>query len=143
MPSWFSHFAAVSELFVTAGVLVLIARNWRRKTFPLGLLLAVVLFEGFVNVMYMATKAAQAAQAAVGPAIATVGAGTRLFYAGHGILSLLGYLAFVVLGVFAYQEQKEGRWFFRDHPVTTRVFIAVWAVSILSGEAIYVTRYLV
>lgn len=133
----FSIFSAVSELFVTAGVIYVMRRNWTRRRFPLAAFLAVALFEALVNVMYMANRSAQAAQGTH-----ELSAGLKLFYAGHGILSLVAYLVFVILGVFAYQEQRDGRYFFRDHPGITWTFAAVWAVSIVSGEVIFAVRYL-
>jgi len=92
----FSLFSAISELFVTAGVYWIVRRNWTRRPFPLGAFLAVALFEALVNVLYMANRAAAAA-AGVEP----VARGMKLAFAAHGTLSLLAYLAFVVLGVFA------------------------------------------
>lgn len=133
----FSVFSAVSELFVTAGVIFVIRRNWTRRPFPLGVFLTVALFEALVNVMYMATRAAKAATDAE-----PVSTGMKLFFAGHGMLSLLAYLVFVVLGVVAWQEQRAGRWFFAERPGLTWGFAVLWAVSILSGEAIFVMRYL-
>jgi uncharacterized membrane protein YozB (DUF420 family) len=136
----FSIFSAVSELFVTAGVFTIIARNWRRRTFPLALLLAVALFEAFVNVLYMANRAAQASS---GPEAHALAPGLRVFFAVHGLLSLVAYLVFVVLAVFAYQDQKRGHWFFRERPALTWTFLAVWTVSVVSGEVIFALRYLV
>ena len=133
----FSLFSAVSELFVTAGVLWILRRNWTRRTFPLGAFLAVALFEALVNVLYMANRAAQAATGAH-----AVAPGMKVLFAAHGLLSLIAYLVFVVLGVFAWQEQKAGRWFFRERPGLTWTFVVVWLVSIVSGEAIFVMRYL-
>jgi hypothetical protein len=133
----FSIFSAVSELFVTAGVFYVVRRNWTRRSFPFVLFLVVSLFEAFVNVFYMATRSAQAAAGA-----SAIAPGMKLFYAGHGMLSLLAYLVFVTLGVLAYQEQREGRFFFRDRPALTWAFAALWTVSIVSGEAIFAARYL-
>lgn len=133
----FSLFSAVSELFVTAGVLYLVWANWNRRTFPGVLFLGVALFEALVNVLYMANRAAQASTGAE-----TISSGLKLFYAGHGILSLLAYIVFVILGVFAFQEQKAGRWFFRERPALTAVFLVVWVVSIVSGEVLFALRYL-
>lgn len=133
----FSLFSAVSELFVTAGVIAVIWRNWNRRTFPLALFLAVALFELCVNVLYMANRASAAA-AGDHPLSRSM----KLFYAGHGMLSLVAYLVFVILGVFAYQEQRVGRFFFRERPALTWTFLAVWTVSIVSGEAIFAARYL-
>jgi len=135
----FSIFSAISELFVTAGVIYVIRRNWTRRPFPLAAFVGVALFEAFINVMYMATKAAKLSGGAGADAISPA---MRLFYAGHGMLSLLAYLVFVVLGVLAHQDQKQGRYFFPERPALTWSFAVLWAVSIVSGEAIFVKRYL-
>lgn len=133
----FSIFSAISELLVTAGVFWIIRRNWTQRSFPLAAFLTVALFEALVNVLYMANRAAVAATGAE-----PLSRGLKLFFAAHGTLSLLAYLVFVVLGVFAYQEQRVGRFFFREHPALTWTFLAVWTVSIVSGEAVFVVRYL-
>ena len=135
----FSIFSAVSELFVTAGVLYVVRRNWTRRPFPFGLFLAVSLFEGLVNVMYMANRSASAAAPAAAEALSTT---MKIGYAAHGLLSLIAYLVFVVLGTLAHQEQKAGRWFFPDHPRLTWTFLVLWAISIGSGEVIFALRYL-
>lgn len=134
----FSLFSAISELFVTAGVLWVVWRNWNRRPFPLPLFLAVVLFEALVNVLYMAGRASAAATGHDPVPVAM-----KVFFAAHGILSLAAFIAFVVLGVLAHQDQKRQRWFFRETPVLTWTFVIVWIVSIASGEAIFVLRYLV
>ena len=135
----FSVFSAASELLVTAGVLYVIRRNWTRQSFPFTLFLTVAIFEATVNVLYMSGRASQAATAGGAEAIAP---GLRLAFAAHGILSLLAYLVFVMLGVLAYQEQKQGRYFFRERPAITWSFLVVWTISIVSGEALFAWRYL-
>jgi hypothetical protein len=135
----FSLFSAVSEIFVTAAVFYVVRRNWTKRTFPLGVFLVVALFEAFVNVYYMVTRTTQAASGAahaLSPAM-------KLGFAAHGLLSLLAYIVFVVLGVLAWQEQREGRFFFRDRPALTWTFLVVWTISVVSGEVIFVLRYLV
>lgn len=134
----FSVFSAVSELLVTAGVFFIIRRNWTRRPFPLAAFLAVALFEALVNVLYMANRASQAATGAE-----SISQGLKIMFALHGILSLVAYLVFVVLGVFAWQDQRRGRFFFRDHAVLTWTFLVVWTVSVTSGEVIFALRYLV
>ena len=133
----FSIFSAVSELLVTAGVLFMVRRNWTRRRFPGALFLTVALFEALVNVLYMATRSAQVSTGAQ-----VLSTPMKLFYAGHGMLSLLAYVVFVVLGVLAYQDQKRDRWFFAERPALTWVFLVAWTVSIVSGEAIFAIRYL-
>jgi hypothetical protein len=133
----FSIFSAVSELVVTAGVALVVHRNWNRRRFPLALFLAVALFEALVNVAYMANRTARAASGAD-----PVSSGMRLAFALHGMLSLIAYLWFVVLGVIASVNQQAGRFWFRDHPAHTVAFLIVWTISIVSGEAMFVARYL-
>lgn len=134
----FSIFSAISELFVTAAVFYMVRRNWTRRPFPLSLFIAVALFEALVNVVYMANRASRAATGV--DSLSTL---MKIFFAAHGTLSLLAYLVFVVLAVFAWQDQRAGRWFFRERPALTWTFLAAWTVSILSGEVLFVLRYLV
>jgi hypothetical protein len=136
----FSMFSAVSELFVTAGVLFVVRRNWTRRPFPFVLFLVVSLFEAMVNVMYMANRSAAASAVAAGEPLST---GMKIAFAAHGLLSLVAYLVFVVLGTLAYQEFKAGRWFFRDRPALTWSFLVLWTISIGSGEVLFALRYLV
>jgi hypothetical protein len=133
----FSVFSAVSELFVTAGVLYVVWANWNRRRFSGLVFLALALFEALVNVLYMSTRAASASSGAE-----PMAPGMKIFFAAHGMLSLLAYIGFVILGVFAFQEQKVDRWFFRDHRALTAIFLVVWVVSIGSGEVIFALRYL-
>ncbi len=134
----FSIFSAVSELFVTAGVLYMVRLNWTRRPFPLPLFLGLALFEALVNVVYMAHRASRAATGAdaISPTM-------KVLFAAHGTLSLLAFLVFVVLAVFAWQDQRAGRWFFRERPGLTGSFIVMWLLSVGSGEALFVLRYLV
>ena len=136
----FSIFSAISELFVTAGVFYVIPRNWTKRPFPFALFIGVALFEALVNVMYMANRSAAAAAPGAAEQLSTA---MKIGYAAHGLLSLVAYLVFVVLGVLAYQEQRAGRWFFREHATLTWVFLVLWTISIGSGETIFVLRYLV
>ena len=133
----FSIFSAASELVVTAGVAIVVSRNWSRRKFPLALFLAVALFEALVNVAYMANRTARVASGAD-----AMSSGMKLAFALHGMVSLLAYLWFVVLGVIAAVQQQVERFWFRDHRLHTVVFLVVWTISVGSGEALYVTRYL-
>ena len=128
----FSIFSAVSELLVTAGVFYMVRLNWTRRPFPLSLFVGVALFEALVNVVYMAGRASRAA-AGVDP----ISPAMKASFAAHGTLSLLAYLAFVILAVFAWQDQRAGRYFFRERPALTWTFLAVWTVSVASGEALF------
>jgi len=133
----FSLFSAISELFVTAAVFYVVWRNWNRRPFPLPLFIAVALFEALVNVAYMATRASRASSGAD-----TISTGMKIMFAAHGMLSLLAFLVFVVLAVYAWMDQRGGRWFFRERPALTWAFLVLWIVSVGSGETLFVLRYL-
>ena len=134
----FSLFSAISELFVTAAVFFVVWRNWNRRPFPLPLFIAVALFEAMVNVAYMATRASRASAGAE-----TLSPAMKIMFAAHGMLSLLAFLVFVVLAVYAWLDQRSGRWFFRERPVLTWAVLALWVVSVGSGEVLFALRYLV
>lgn len=136
-PPAFSVFSAVSELFVTAAVLYVVRRNWTRRPFPLPLFIGVALFEALVNVLYMATRSARSASGAE-----PLAPWLKMFFAAHGMVSLVAYLVFVILAVFAWQDQKAGRWYFRERPALTWAFLVLWIVSVGSGEVLFVLRYL-
>ena len=51
-------------------------------------------------------------------------------------------LNFVILGVLAYQDQRSGRFWFKDRPGVTWTFVVVWLISVISGEVIFAVRYL-
>ena len=87
----FSHFSAISEVFVTIGVLYSVIVTMRGSPMPKVLFGAVLTFEGSVNVVYMAIMASKADRSS------DISAGLKLFFAAHGTLSLIMFLALVVL----------------------------------------------
>ncbi len=133
----FSIFSAISEIFVTIGVLYGMITTMRGNKFPKILMGGVIGFEACVNVVYMATMAAKADRGSeLTPAM-------KLFFAGHGTLSLVMFLVLAVLYLISLADVAQGRdaWF-RRHPTGTIVLIAFWMVSVLTGEAIFYMRYL-
>lgn len=132
----FSIFSAISEVFVTIAVLYGVISNMRGGPLRWKLLGAVIAFELCVNVVYMAGKAAKADKSV------ELSTEMKLFFAGHGLLSLGMFLGLVVLYILAVIDVKSGResWFQR-HPVGTWVFVFFWMVSVTSGEIIFFMRY--
>lgn len=126
----FSTFTAVSELFVTAAVFYVVYSNWQRRPFPAKLAFGVAAFEFLVNMLYMIFRMQQ------GPA-PQHGQGMIALYAIHGSLSLLIFIAYVSLICLAYFDSKKGKFYFREHPVQTAIFIVLWLLSVGSGEVIY------
>jgi uncharacterized membrane protein YozB (DUF420 family) len=133
---FFSMFSAISECFVTAVVIYAVVANTFGKPLmwkPLGFVLA---FEGCVNVIYMAGRASEADKST------ELTTAMKIFYAGHGTLSLAMYLAIVTLYILAVIDVKNDReaWF-RRHPTGSWVTVFFWMVSFISGEVIFFMNY--
>lgn len=133
----FSIFSAISEIFVTIGVLYSLWITMRGQPMPKVLLGGVIAFEFCVNVVYMAMMAARADKSS------DLSTGMKLFFAGHGTLSLLMFLVLAVLYLVSLADLAKGRdaWF-RRHVTGTYVLIAFWMVSVGTGEVIFYLRYL-
>jgi uncharacterized membrane protein YozB (DUF420 family) len=126
----FSTFSAVSEIFVTIGVLTIVYQNYQQRPFNGRLALGLVLFEFFVNMLYMISRMDH-------HSTTENPIWFKLLAAVHGSLSLLVFIAFAVYAALAYSDSKRGVFFFKEHPSQTKVFVFLWMVSVLSGEALY------
>ena len=127
----FSTFAAISELFVTAGVFYVVFTNLKGRGFKWKLASAVILFEFFVNMLYMIFRMQQHGTSSGLPARLVALA------AGHGILSLLVFILFVVFSFLADAAIKKGNHFFQDNKALTYAFLILWTISVVSGEVLY------
>ncbi|MBK6683018.1 MAG: hypothetical protein IPG45_00970 [Deltaproteobacteria bacterium] len=133
----FSIFSAISEVFVTIGVLYAIITTLRGKPFPKVALGIVLAFELCVNVVYMAGRASQADKSA------EISHGMKLFYAFHGTLSLLMFVTLAAVYLLSLWDESSGRqtWFAR-HRTGSYVMIFFWMVSVISGEVIFYLAHL-
>ncbi len=133
----FSIFSAVSEVFVTIIVLYAVIGNLRGRPLRWKLLGVCLLFELCVNIMYMVNRAAAADTTAELPTT------MKAMYAAHGILSLLMFVGLMMLYLISVFDHKSGhRTWFQRHTAGTWSFIVLWLISVGSGEAIFVWRYL-
>lgn len=126
----FSTFTAIAELFVTAAVFFVVYSNYQRKPFPTRIAFGVAGFEFLVNMMYMIFRMQQAPQQGLSGSMVAL-------YAIHGSLSLLIFIAYVTLACLAYFDSRKGRYYFREHPGQTFLFIFCWILSVGSGEILY------
>ena len=126
----FSTLTAISELFVTAGVLFLVISNLRQQKFPLRLGVGLLVFEFSVNMLYMIYRMQH-------PSHLVLPDWLKITAALHGSLSLLVFILLAVLIFLAHAEFRRGNFFFRKHPAVTSVFIALWMASVTSGELMY------
>jgi hypothetical protein len=134
-PSAFSTFSAISELFVTAGVVYVCTKSYLGRGFPWKLAAVVATFEFCVNMAYMVVRMGEHANPAQRSPFAWLAAI-------HGSLSLLVFAAFVILTFLAYFAHKRGEQYFRDRPKVYWTFMVFWFLSVGSGEAFYIIRYL-
>ena len=132
----FSIFSALSELVVTAVVFYTILDNVKGRRLKWPLLGTVLAFELCVNIVYMVGKAGEAESKS------EYSAGMLAFLAGHGLLSLAMFIGLCLLYTLSVIDLKEGKatWFQR-HPKGAYVFLGLWTLSLLSGEAIFVIVY--
>lgn len=135
----FSTFSAIAEIFVTAGVLYVVLRNYRGNGFAARVAVGVIIFEFSVNMMYMIFRMREVS--AAGSEHAAGGSPYGLFMAAHGVLSLLVFVLFVVFAYLGYVAIKRNRHFFKDHPGVTWTFLGLWMLSVGSGEALYLLNY--
>jgi hypothetical protein len=126
----FSTFSAIAEIFVTIGVLTLVIQNTKGRPFNGRLALGVILFEFFVNMLYMISRMDHHSSI-------DYPTWFKILAAVHGSLSLLVFIAFAVYAAIAYSDSKRGRFFFKEHPIQRNLFIFFWMVSVISGEVMY------
>lgn len=130
---YFSTFAAISELFVTAAVLTVIIGDLRGHPLRWKLLWGTLAFELFINISYMVSRAIVIAQNDPAPLASWIGVLGAL----HGILSLIMFVGLVILALLATRAFRRGQAFFQEHRALSYVFIALWLISVGSGEVIY------
>ncbi len=133
----FSIFSAVSELIVTASVLYSIAKALQGKL-PKLLMGLTLGFELCVNVLYMAGRASSADKSV------ELSQGLKLFYMGHGTLSLIMFIVLVAVYLMSLSSEADGKgnWF-ENHRTGTFILVGFWLVSVISGEGIFVVQYLI
>lgn len=133
----FSIFSAISELFVTIVVLYAIISNLRGGPFRWKLLGAALLFELSINVVYMIKRAATV------DSDLEMTAALKTLFAVHGILSMVMFVALLLVYLYCTFEQKAGhRTWLQRNPAGTWAFVAFWLLAVLSGEAAFVWKYL-
>ena len=129
--STFSSFTAISELVVTLAVLYVVISNYKGYGFKGRVALSVILFEFFVNMLYMIVRMDHHSSAPNPDKFFII------FAAIHGSMSLLVFILFTVYSCLAYADMKKGRHFFKEHKNQTILFIILWTFSVVSGEIMY------
>lgn len=133
----YSIFSALSELLVTAAVFYVVWRAWHHNDFRRGLLVCVLVFEAAVNISYMAVRMlAPSSSLHDSPDWLVTTAAL------HGLLSLAMFLFLIFITVLAWRDNERGHNFLRESPAMTWAFVALWTISIVSGEFLFAAFYL-
>ncbi|RIL12484.1 MAG: hypothetical protein DCC75_00375 [Proteobacteria bacterium] len=130
----FSTFAAISEVFITAGVLYVVISNLKGMAFNWRLALGLVLFEFFVNMLYMVYHMQHHTKTQTEETIVRLAAA-------HGSLPLIVFILFAIYSVLSYSYQKRSRYYFREHSRQTWLFLALWLISVGTGQTLYFLSY--
>jgi len=133
-PFRFSTFSAVSELIVTAIVLYVIVSNLRGGPLRWKLLFGTLAFEVFVNVTYMVHRSVVITANHPDP----LGDWVGILGAFHGVLSLIMLVGLLIMSGLAYRTARRGESYFRNRRGLTHTFVALWVISVGSGELLYV-----
>lgn len=139
MPPLYSTFSAVTELFVTAAVFWFFYQALAHANYRWGLIAVAIVYEILFNISYMVRRLFAHEEGVTHVHEPWV----TWFVAAHGTLSLLMFIGLIGLVVWAWRRQRHGE----VHPIGRRralsyVFLGLWTVSILSGEAIYAFYFL-
>lgn len=137
-PPLFSTFSAVTELLVTGAVVWFFYQALKKGQYRWGIITAALVYETLFNITYMVSRlTAHTSSAEVERPDWYIG-----FVAFHGTLSLVMFLGLIALVVWAYERRKQGM----ADPLGTHrglswTFLALWFVSILTGELIYIMQW--
>ena len=132
-PFYFSTFAAISELIVTAIVLYVIIGNMRGQPLRWKLLFGTLTYELLVNITYMVERTIVVATNHPDP----LGEWVTLLGAFHGILSLFMFIGLIIISVLAFRASRQNIAYFQKRPILTSAILVLWMLSIISGEILY------
>ena len=135
-----STITLASELLLTVAILYIFYTGYTKGTFLSKIALPAVLYETFVNIVYMVSRSTETNSEIATGAVKHSSAYVALAIF-HGIFSLVMFISLVIFLFTAWQEYKKGNNFFRIHKKLTVSFIALWLISVASGVAFYFVIY--
>ena len=124
-----STFTLLSEIILSVCVLYVFYYGYKNGKFLTSIALPSVLYETFVNIVYMVHESGEKNAEIVEGVVKHTP-----FYIGLAIFH--GVFLFI-----AWQAYKKGNNFFRNHPWLTGSFIALWLISVASGVVFYYVIY--
>ncbi len=134
---YFSLSVAISLTFITAGTQYSILSHLKGKKFNYLLMGGALLFELFVNIIYMLRRAD-----ATNPFV-TYPVTLKVLFMFHGFLSLIVFLLAITIFILALKWSKAGKNFFLEYKNFTYSFVGFWLFSLLSGEFMFIGLYFI
>lgn len=136
-PPLYSTFSAITELIITAAVVWFFWSAIKHGKYRWGIIAGALFYETMFNITYMTARFF----GDHGPS-ADYAAWYSAFLAFHGILSLLMFIALVTFVIWAFDQTGKDR----ANPIGERpklaiMFLALWGISILTGEIIYALQW--
>jgi hypothetical protein len=134
-PSLFSTLSAITELVVTAAVVYFFWRALKHQNYRWPIITAALVYETQFNITYMVSRFGAHTES-------ENAAWYTLFVIFHGTLSLIMFLGLIGFVLWARSAYKAGD----PHPLgrvhgLTYTFLALWGVSIVSGEILYILQF--
>lgn len=128
-----STFSLITEIIITISIFYIFYKGYFTGVFHSKLALVTILYELIFNISYMAGRTPQATQKT-----ASIASPFAIF---HGILSLVMFVLLIIFLLIAWTKYKKEINFFKNHTVLTIFFLIFWTLSVTSGIAFYVMRY--
>ena len=129
----FSNISLITEFFVSAAIFYIFYKGYKHGVFFTKLATVTLLYELLFNISYMAQRSSGSTNKAMSPAV--------MLAIVHGVLSLLMFALLIVFFIVAWMRYRKGENFFKNHPFLTWTFLFFWTVSVVSGFAFYVMKY--
>jgi uncharacterized membrane protein YozB (DUF420 family) len=139
IPPLFSTFSALTELFVTAVVLWFFYKALKFADYRFGIMGTALLYETAFNIVYMVSRLFVHEEGVTH----THAPWVSWFVGFHGALSLLMFIGLIWIVVWSYRRVRRGD----ANPLLarrrlSRSFLALWIVSVVTGEIIYAMYWL-
>ena len=129
-----STITLIVEIVIAVIIFFIIYRAYVQNVFMRRLAFFAIAYETIFNIGYMVFRSMHPSSGILTTSMKMVGAM-------HGILSLVIFIAVIVIFLKANKANKMGENYFKKHFVVTFLFILGWIISLLSGSWLYWASY--
>ena len=134
-PPLLSTITLAAELFIFSAILYIFYKGYEGRVFPFSLAYFAIVYEVVFNIGYMIYRSVGLKSAD------NLSTNLKILGAVHGILSLVVFVALVILMLLAIKNYKRGINYFREHSKLSFLVIGFWIISLASGFLLYFKAY--